>query len=72
MDDRGWTLVQPALDDETAIVTTPDNYTLRLHNIGNRDGSLSITATSPCFPATGLVAPPHVVRPLATTEIKHP
>lgn len=49
---RGWSL-NPASDPRWASVATPDGYSLAVQDAGKGDGSLSITAGSPCFPQSG-------------------
>jgi hypothetical protein len=48
---RGWKL-NPHSDARWATVLTPDGYSLTVQDAGKGDGSLSITAGSPCFPAS--------------------
>jgi hypothetical protein len=49
---RGWAL-SPDADSRWAPVATPDGYGLNVQNARKGDGSLSITAGSPCFPKSG-------------------
>jgi hypothetical protein len=63
---KGWKL-SPESDARWATVVTPDGYSLTVQDAGKGDGSLSLTAGSPCFPASaqGTTSP-------QPTEIKHP
>jgi hypothetical protein len=50
---RGWAL-RPDSDSRWAPVLIPDGYVLTLLDARKGDGSLSITAGSPCFPQSGV------------------